>query len=652
VIVEERYTLPDKFKLELAERPVQWGFGTLSEAVYMRTYSRDLGDGQETWADTICRVVEGVMSIRIDWLKKAGKRVPNYDKFAQELALAMYEMKMLPPGRGLWAMGTQYIYDRGSHALNNCAYVDVTTELSSSAAWLMDALMCGVGVGFGTQNASLKPLKRPDGEARVYKVPDTKEGWAESVRRLIKSYERGGRPWEFDYSQIRRKGAPIRGFGGVSAGAAPLRTLHSRLRKYLSSSSEQTRLIADVMNAIGACVVAGNVRRSAEIAIGSPYDDKFLELKNYERYPERQEIGWMSNNSIALRESDDFVHVLGNGTHIGERIADNGEPGILNLLNVQKYGRYGERSDDDAVGVNPCGEIPLESHELCNLVEVFPTRCDPSELNRVLELATFYASTVALLQSHSEETNEVVARNRRIGVSVSGIADWLDSTSTAQVYDALNHGYDVVRATNRTLAKQAGVPESIRVTTVKPSGTVSLLAGVSSGMHHPLSGYVLRRVRVAQDSPISERLVAAGIPHEPDVASENTEVFEFPLRYGQGRTRSVKSVSVWEQAAIVAMLQKAWADNAVSNTLTVQPAELGQVDRVLAVFAGQVKSMSMLPDRSDVYEQMPLEHLSKEQFEDRSAALKAPDWTGVKGSDGDAQGEAYCQGDYCEIPQR
>jgi ribonucleoside-diphosphate reductase alpha chain len=283
-------------------------------------------------------------------------------------------------------------------------------------------------------------------------------------------------------------------------------------------------------------------------------------------------------------------------------------------------------------------------------VEVFPTRCKPEELTRILELATFYASTVALLRSHSEETNEVVARNRRIGVSVSGIADWLDATSVSNVFDTLNKGYDVVRETNRRLAKEAGVAESIRVTTVKPSGTVSLLAGVSSGMHHPLAGYVLRRVRVARNSPVAQILESAGVPFEQDVVSENTDVFEFPLRYGQGRTRSVKSVSVFEQAGIVAMLQRCWADNAVSNTLTVQPEEMKHVESVLSLFAPLVKSMSLLPDRTGVYEQMPVEHMSKAEYEKRQAELAEVDWDDLKGSDGDASDSAYCSNDICEVP--
>lgn len=654
MIVQERYHLPSEVAQELRGRPVNWGFGPLSEAVYYRTYSRTLDGRQESWADTVCRVVEGVMSIRQDWMRNViGKRWnrARADEIAAELARAIFEMRLLPPGRGLWVMGTDYVYERGSHALNNCGAVDVTDSLAVSARWLMDSLMCGVGVGFTTQNARIRQ-RHPRGAELSYTVPDTKEGWAESVKRLLQAYERGGRPLVFDYSEVRRAGTPIRGFGGTSAGSKPLRELHGRLREFMGAwadgKTSQTRMITDVMNAIGTCVVAGNVRRSAELAVGSPHDEEFLNLKNYELYPERTEIGWMSNNSVALQKPEDFEML----DTLAERVADNGEPGILNLLNVRKYGRNGDRMPDEAVAINPCGEIPLESYELCNLVEVFPTHSAPADLPRVLELATFYASTVALLRSHSEHTNEVTSRNRRIGVSVSGIADWLDTTSVSHVFGALNRGYDVVREANRKLAREAGVAESIRITTVKPSGTVSLLAGVSSGMHFPLNGYVTRRVRIATESPVAALLREAGIPNEPDVVSANTSVFEFPLRYGQGRTRSVKHVSVYEQAAVVAMLQRCWADNAVSNTLTVQPEELKQVERVLALFAPQVKSLSLLPDRADVYAQMPIEHATKEEFERRSAALKPVNWSALSNSDGSAADEAYCTTEYCEVPKR
>jgi ribonucleoside-triphosphate reductase len=655
MLVNERFDLAPSVRDDLKARPVQWGFGSLSESVFYRTYSRSIDDRQETWADTVIRVVEGVMSIRKDWFKNVMGRRWN-EKAAQrlgaELADAVFDMRLLPPGRGLWAMGTDFVYERGSHALNNCGAVDVQRSLALPARWLMDSLMCGVGVGFTTHNAHLYKMRQPKGSPVTYQIPDTREGWAESVKRLVQSYERHNHPVVFDYSRVRPAGAPIRGFGGVSAGPGPLRELHDRLRLQLDANAAgvmpQTRLIADVMNAIGTCVVAGNVRRSAELAVGAPGDEVFMNLKNYEQYPDRKDIGWMSNNSVALNTSEEFSELL---PAIAERVADNGEPGILNMMNVRKYGRTGEKREDEAVAVNPCGEIPLKSYELCNLVEVFPTRCTHGQFERTLQLATFYASTVSLLRSHSRETNEVVSENRRIGVSVSGVADWIDGTSASYVFGALNRGYDVVRAENARLAKEAGVAESIRVTTVKPSGTVSLLAGVSSGVHYPLGGHVLRRVRVAEASPVAVLLEQAGVPSELDVYSAGTRVFEFPLAYNHGRTRSVKNVSVWEQAQVVTMLQRAWADNAVSNTLTFQPNETHQIERVLAMNAPLVKSLSLLPDRENVYEQMPVERITKDEFTRRSRDMKPVDWSVLSGSDGEAGDSAYCSSDSCEVPQ-
>ena len=175
MLVVERFHLPKEYVKSLQERPVPWGFGSLSETVYHRTYSRD----GEQWLDTIVRVVEGVMSVRKDWLKNTvGKRwfETRWQTEAQALADAMFEMRVLPPGRGLWAMGTDYVYERGSHALNNCGAIEVEKSLATAARWLMDSLMCGVGVGFTTHTAKLGKFKVPTGEPKIYVIPDTKEG--------------------------------------------------------------------------------------------------------------------------------------------------------------------------------------------------------------------------------------------------------------------------------------------------------------------------------------------------------------------------------------------------------------------------------------------------------------------------------------------
>lgn len=656
-IVQERFELSQNFKIELRTRPMSWGFGQFSEAVYYRTYSRTKTfGGQESWADTVIRVVEGVMSIRKDWYKNVLGKKWNDEKYyaiAEKMAEFIFDMKFLPPGRGLWAMGTDYVYERGCAAVNNCGAVVVDNDLADAACWLMDSLMCGIGVGFTTNTATFGKFHHPSKDEEItFVVPDSREGWVESLRYLINSYQKRNKPSvKFDYSKIRPEGAPLRGFGGTSAGSAPLKKLHKRVTEYLKDYADgktsKVRLIMDIMNSIGACVVAGNVRRSAQLAIGSPSDEEFINLKNYDMYPERSEIGWMSNNSIALNSREDFEYL----PNIAERVRDNGEPGILNFINVQKYGRIGEKMEDNAVAFNPCCEIALADRELCNLSEVFPTRCSSTEeIYEAMRLATFYSSTVALLRSHDESTNQILSQNRRIGVSVSGIADWIDATSVSHVFNVLNVGYEtIVRPYNKQLAKEAGVPESIRVTTIKPSGSISAVAGVSSGMHHPFDRYIIRRMRVAENSPVTGLLQAANIPNEPDTYSDNTLVFEFPLRYGSGQTRSIKSVSIYEQAAIVAMLQKAWADNAVSNTLTVQAKELDQIERVLALFAPQTKSLSLLPDLEEgAYAQMPLEKITKDEFEKRSATIKDIDWSALTGQDGVDQ--RFCTNDVCEIP--
>jgi ribonucleoside-triphosphate reductase (thioredoxin) len=642
------FKLNQAFQNILIKQIPSFGFDGFGEVVYYRTYSRMKEDGtQEHWGDTVKRVIEGVMTIRKDWYMK--HRLVWDENHWQEYAMGMtemfYAMKWLPPGRGLWAMGTQYVYERGSAALNNCGAVD-TTDLSTAAEWTMDMLMMGVGVGFNTvwQGGASKPT----GTSR-FTIPDSREGWVESLKLLLDAYTKNKPMPIFDYSMIRPKGAPIRGFGGTASGAEPLIQLHERVIGYLSAycdgKTNETRVVADIMNAIGACVVAGNVRRSAEIALGKADDDVFLNLKNAEKYPDRQDIAWMSNNTVILEKSEDFKHLPA----IAQRIASNGEPGIMNLLNVQNFGRYGKESKDQAWLANPCSEIPLESFELCNLAEVFPTKCESEEeFYKALEYATFYASTVSLLPTHRPETNSVVARNRRIGVSLSGLADELSALGATELTRRLRLGYDVVRATNKKLASEAGIPEAIRVTTVKPSGTISQLAGVSSGMHFPTFKYAIRRVRVGNDTPICGVLKDAGVPNEPDTYSANTTVFEFVI--DQGKTRPAKEVSAWEQFAFLAMLQREWSDNMVSCTVYFdKERESDQVEHMLAQFAPVIKSVSMLPHMDEgCYPQMPYEGITQEEFYKRRAALPLIDWSKFGGSDG--KEETFCTNDRCDIP--
>jgi len=633
-------------RADIEHIPAEFGFNGFGEVVYYRTYSRLKPDGtQEDWHDTVVRVINGLFDIRIKHYKDNGLPIPeHWPSLAKEMAVSLTKMEWMPPGRGLWAMGSPFVYTHGSAALNNCGAVD-TFDLVVSAGWAMDMLMCGVGVGYNLNWPG--DVVEPQGLTQVYKISDDREGWVKSVELLLNSYIKGTNPYEFDYSLIRKEGEPIRGFGGVASGSAPLKQLHERIREYmrlrLIGEHSPGRTVSDLFNAIGACVVAGNVRRSALINLGSPDDEEFLDLKDYEKNPDRMDIGWMSNNTAVFETRDDFNKL----PQIAKRVVNNGEPGILNLVNIKKYGRYGERKADIAHLANPCGEIPLESFELCNLVEVFPTRCvDEKTFQQALIYATFYASTVSLLKTHRPETNQVVAKNRRIGVSLSGVTDWIDKLGATKITKYLRDGYNIVKSVNAGLNSEAGVPTAIRVTTIKPSGTISQLAGVSSGMHFPTFNYAIRRVRVGNTTPICQVLKDNNIPNEPDQFSEGTTVFSFPIN--QGSTRPATSVSAWEQFALLAMLQREWSDNMVSCTVYFDKEKEGhQIEHMLAQFMPVIKSVSMLPHTdTGAYPQIPYEGISKEKYEQLLSELPKIDWSQFIG---DSVADKFCNSDTCEV---
>lgn len=677
----QRFNLSDETKQELKNMKPDFGFNGLGEFVFRRTYSRD----NEDWADVVTRVVQGAISIRKEHYFRNSLRWSDQDwqDYARKMALSLFKMEWLPPGRGLWMMGTDFVYERGSMALNNCSATDTTNDLVHSAEWTMDGLMNGVGVGFSTswRGTATAPNKQ---DSEQFIIPDSREGWVESLIKLLCAYIDSPRYGTnkfpiFDYSQIREKGLPIKGFGGMSSGPDPLQKMHTRIEGYLDAFCagelvvpakektewseatpevkkpySHTRLIADIFNSIGACVVAGNVRRSAEICLGDVNDNDFINLKNYTDNPERMEIGWMSNNSVSLTSGDDFED-FSYIPDMAKRIVDNGEPGMINLYNMQKYGRYGKESPDEANLCNPCGEICLENFELCNLSEVFPHRCNGLEVfNEALKYATFYSTSVSLLPTSRPETNAVIARNRRIGVSISGIAQWVSGAAPKEwglmnytrLTRILRDGYKIVRAENKRLAKGAGVPESIRVTTIKPSGSISLLAGATAGVHYPVSRYAIRRVRVANDSPLVPSLKEAGVPHEKDSYSDNTLVFEFTIDHGD--VRPCEEVSPWEQFSLVAMLQRCWSDNMVSATVYFDKEKhADEIEKLLAMFIPVLKSVSLLPHSGHGYAQAPYEPITIEEYEKRKNSYSELTFDSVKGSV--PEGSKFCDGESCTL---
>jgi ribonucleoside-triphosphate reductase len=580
-----------------------------------------------------------------------------WQKIGERMADAIFTFRLPTAGRILWSIGSETMYRHGAQAASNCSFVEVK-QLSRDAAWGMNVLMLGSGLGATTYDLE-STIQRPRDEIEIYDIPDSRQGWVESVRRLIASYEEGSNTIQFNYDFIRPLGSPIRGFGGVASGPAPLQELHERIRGYLDAHvahmTSNTRLVADVINAIGACVVAGNVRRSAQILLGQPDDDEFINLKDWTLYPERSGIMHLSNNTAVLRsdnEYENYQHI----PRIAERMLDKGEPGLLSLHNIQTYGRYGEKLPDLATGTNPCAEICLESFENCVISDVAPAKCvdeygnfSPALFYEALRLATLITSTIVLIPTESELTNAVIGRNRRIGVSLTGIADWWAIHPTSRIISWLNKGYDVVREENTRLAKEAGVPASVRVTTVKPSGTVSLLAGVSSGIHAPSYSRYWRRIRIGKTSPVLPILIEAGVPVEDDVTAPNdTAVLTFGV--DQGKVRGAKDISMFEKFSHVKILQKFFADNSVSVTVTYDPErEASSLEHGLAQTIPWVKTLSVLPLDNNAYPQMPEEQTTLENINKWKKQVKDIDWSKFSGSDGNALTDAYCSNDSCTV---
>ena len=542
-------------------------------------------------------------------------------------------------------MGTPVIHKKNlSAALNNCAFVsteDIAEDPTRPFEFLMDASMLGVGVGFDTKGKDKLMIVGPKaGESMTYLIEDSREGWVNSVSVLLKSFfgVKGEKQpaVEFDYSAIRPEGMPLKTFGGVSSGPRPLRELHEMINTLLSKrvgSLLDSTTIVDLFNLIGKCVVSGNVRRSAEIAFGEADDEAFLDLKDYEKNPERMAWGWSSNNSVFARVGMDY-------TNIANHLRVNGEPGLAWLENMQKYGRMVDGvnwKDRRVKGGNPCLEQSLESYELCCLVETFPARhASLEEYKRTLKFAYLYAKTVTLRMTHWPETNRVMLRNRRIGCSVSGVADFLGQHNLVELRVWLDEGYQTVQHWDEVYSNWFCIPRSIKTTSVKPSGTVSLLAGATPGMHFPESRIYIRRMRMSKNDPLCKPLREAGYAVVPAIGQEDTTVVvEMPIRLPES-VRVQSEVSMFEQLSLAAFLQRYWADNQVSCTITFDPESEGpHIAQMLQYFQYQLKGVSMFPKQDySKYPQLPYEAISEEVYEamtkdlkpivfmDRSSALK------------------------------
>lgn len=640
------FRLPGDFLEEYRNRPVQWGFGALSWVTYKRTYSRD----GEQWWQTCRRVIEGMMTVQRAHCLQHGLPWDSRqaESFAREAYHRMWSFKWTPPGRGLWIMGTRFLYEQGGAALNNCGFVstrNLDTDYAAPFAWMLQMSMLGVGVGFDLRGKGKATIARPVIAEENHVIEDTREGWVAALERLLKAYQgKCTLPRRWDYSRIRPRGTPLKSFGGVASGPEPLQKMLESLRRLYDQYVGQkvdARLIVDTMNIIGRCVVAGGVRRSAQIALGDPDDTQFLDLK---QDPEKvAEYRWASNNSIYAQVGMDYREAA-------RRTAVNGEPGYFWLANAQAYGRMKDPpdgADEPALGTNPCVEQTLWDRELCCLVETYPAHHDDlQDYLETLRVAYLYAKTVTLVPTRDETTNSVMRQNRRIGCSMTGIVQALTRFGYRRFLLWCDEAYQQLRRWDENYSRWLAVPRSIKITSVKPSGTVSLLAGATPGVHWDHAPCYIRRVRVTTDHPLIEMCRQAGYPVEPDAYVDNTMVISFPVRIPH-LDRKKSEVPLYEKVDLAAQMQRFWSDNQVSCTAEFDPDREGeQIPRLLTAYEDRLKAIVFLPSRGSRYAQPPYEEISESRYREMVSRLRP--LSGEIPHEDELEAR-FCEGGRCEV---
>ena len=616
--------ISDQFSQTYANKQPNWGFNGLGYIVYKRTYARLKDDGKtEEWHETIQRCINGAQKLGAGYTKEE----------AEKLFDLIFNLKCNFAGRMLWQLGTPTVDRFGANSLLNCWFT--TMNHPKSFKFLFENLMLGGGVGFSVRREDVHELPRVRKSVKIYHdeiagkatkdadfiVPDSREGWIELLGKVLDSYFYTGKSFSYSTVLVRGAGELIRGFGGSASGPSILIDGITKIcNVFKTREGKKLRSIdvLDINNIIGSIVVAGNVRRSAEIAIGDPDDFLFLRAKRWDLggIPNYRA---MSNNTIYC---DDYDHT---SEALWEGYNGNGEPyGLFNLPLSEKYGRLSDglmkKSDlypenkDNVVGTNPCGEISLGNFECCNLSELYLNNIETKE--EALECAILLNKTqkaICAMPFIHDETNEIVHKNMRIGLGVTGVCQSMDKLSW------LDFIYKGLRKFDKKNSKERGWSPSIKLTTVKPSGTLSILAGSTPGVHPAFSSFFIRRIRMAVNDSLVETCKDLGYHTEfaknfDGTENHDTVVIEFPCKFENALL--AKDTTAVKQLDLVKELQANWSDNAVSCTVYYKKEELSEIKEWLkSNYKDNIKSVSFLLHSDHGFVQAPYEEIDQEHYD-------------------------------------
>ena len=652
--------LSENFLSQYKNKQPNWGFNGLGYIVYKRTYARVKEDGTtEEWNETVERCINGAQKIGAQYTPEEAERIYDY----------VFNLKCNFAGRMLWQLGTSTVDRFGANSLLNC-WATAMRE-PKAFLFLFENLMLGGGVGYSIRREDVHELPKIKKSVTViheatkdadYIVPDKREGWVNLLSKVLDAFYVTGKSFSYSTILIRGYGEPIKGFGGKASGPQILIDGIDKITKiFQAREGKKLRSIdvLDICNIIGSVVVAGNVRRSAEIALGDPDDILYLRAKNW---GSGNVPNWraMSNNTIY---ADSYDHVLEeiwkNGYEINKDSGyANGEPyGFFNLPLSQKFGRIKDgpisqnllypTDVDNCEMTNPCAEISLSNYECCNLAELYLNNItSKEELIDCAQLLYKTQKAIASLPFIHEETNRIVHKNMRLGLGVTGVCQSLDKL------DWLDDCYIALRKFDKEWSAKRGWSESIKLTTIKPSGTLSLLGGATPGVHPAFSEYYMRTVRMSSSDALVQICKDMGYHVEFLINFDGTEnrdtvVVYFPCKTPEGSILT-KDMDVIKQLDMVKKLQTIWSDNAVSVTAYYKPEELDALKIWLKDnYEHNVKSVSFLLFKDHGFKQAPYQEIDEATY--LAASAKVKPLTSISTGNTEMLDMAECAGGACPI---
>lgn len=597
----------------------------LAYVTFKRTYARrkENSNQTETFVECIDRVLRGCQ-------QQLHTGFTTDEKF--DLRSLFLSRKCSVAGRFLWQLGTPMVAKNGLMSLQNCAFVNIDDPVRNYCN-MFDMLMLGTGVGYRftedviaglpvVRTARIRHCRDKDAD---FIVPDSRIGWCKLLGKVLKAhFLADGNNRDFTYSTclLREKGEAIKTFGGVASGHECLtkgvEDVNRMLNEHAGTRASQL-LLLDIGNIVGRIVIAGNVRRSALIAIGDPTEE-YLAAKRWDtgNIPNYRAF---SNNSIICNDIEELPDTYYDGFDGKGEIY-----GLLNLQLMKSCGRIGETKyrDEGVEGVNPCGEMSLEPGETCCLAEIFlPNITSYAELRRCVMYLYRICKHSLRLPCHIKSTEAIIHRNMRMGIGVTG---YLQCTDEQKAW--LSPMYAELRLFDATYSEQKGWPTSKKLTTLKPSGTLSILGGmVCSGVHPAFARYYIRRIRFSSDSPLLPTLRSLGYKMEfvkqfDGTEDANTTIVEFPVQAPKDAVLASECTAV-QQLEHVKTLQQEWSDNAVSNTIYVRRDEVDEIKAWMRTnFNPFIKSVSFLLHSEHGFLQAPLEEISEAQYHQLVSGLK------------------------------